>query len=89
MDKSIKNNTKMWYNRQKEERGSEWNLTVIATIVCLIILITKMKILKNVVSAVRQIQKMSSKEIKIYYLFLFFIYIALCYNKKKNRKIKK
>lgn len=38
---------------------------------------------------VRQIQKMSSKEIKIYYFFLFFIYIALCYNKKKNRKIDK
>ena len=89
MDKSIENNTKMWYNTQKEEGGYEWNLTVIATIVCLIILITKMKILKNVVFAVRQIQKMSSKEIKIYYLSLFFIYIALCYNKKKNRKIKK
>ena len=58
-------------------------------IVCLIILITKTKILKNVASVVRQIQKKYRKEIRTFLSFLFFIYIALCYNKEKNRKFDK
>ena len=51
-----------------------------------------MKIQKNVVSVVRQTQKMCKQlqvEIGTSYLFLFSINIALCYNKKKNRKIDK
>ena len=64
----------------------EWKLTDTATIVCLIILITKMKIRKNVASVVQQIQKKYRREIRNSYLFLFSIYIALCYNKKKKEK---
>ena len=61
-------------------------MTDTATIVYLITLITKMKIRKNVVSVVQQIQKKYKKEIRKTYLFLFSIYIALCYNKKKKEK---
>jgi len=72
---------------KKKKEEIEWKLTDTATIVYLIILITKMKIRKNVVSAVQQIQKKYRREIRNSYLFLFSIYIALCYNKKKKRKI--
>lgn len=46
-----------------------------------------MKILKNVASVARQIQKMCKQlqvEIRKSYLFLFSINIALCYNKEKK-----
>ena len=82
MNKTLNSGT---IKKKKEE--IEWKLTDTATIVYLIILITKMKIRKNVVSAVQQIQKKYRREIRNSYLFLFSIYIALCYNKKKKRKI--